>query len=116
MAQRVQRHGLFDPGRLGRLVKQAAQLAGGHRLAVPVARKQPVFRHGCPGIVTRWARLPPLAQQTERLWRQHDIAVPRLREGRLLRPLDCSTRMIFCARSICLTLSLTTSLARRPQP
>ncbi len=86
VAQCVQRHGLFDPGRVGRLVKQAAQLAGGHRLAAPVARKQPVFRHGCPGIVTRWARLPPLAQQTERLWRQHDIAVPRLREGRLLRP------------------------------
>src|SRR5260370_14034169 len=29
IAQRVQRHGLLDPGRLGRLVKQAAQLAGG---------------------------------------------------------------------------------------
>jgi hypothetical protein len=44
MAQRVQRHGLLDPGGVGRLVKQAAQLAGGHRLAVPVARKQPAFR------------------------------------------------------------------------
>ena len=59
--------------------------------------------------------LPPLAQQTERLRRQHDIAVPRFREGRLLRPLDCSTRMIFCALSICLTFSLTTSLARMTQ-
>src|SRR5580693_4619991 len=35
---------------------------------------------------------------------------------RSLRPLDCSTRMIFCALSICLTFSLTTSPARRPQP
>src|SRR6266478_432511 len=67
--------GLLDPGRLGRLVKQAAQLAGGHRLAAPVAGKQPAFGHGCSSIVSRWARLPPLAQQTERLWRQHDIAV-----------------------------------------
>ena len=37
VAQRVQRHGLLDPGRL---VKQAAQLAGGHRLAALVAGKQ----------------------------------------------------------------------------
>ena len=108
VAQRVQRHGLLDPGRVGRLVKQTAQLAGGHRLAAPVAGKQPAFGHRCSGIVTRWAGLPPLAQQTERLRRQHTL--------RSLRRLDCSTRMIFCALSICLTLSLTTSLARRPQP
>jgi hypothetical protein len=61
VAQRVQRHGFFDPGRVGRLVEQAAQLAGGHRLAALVARKQPAFGHGCSGIVTRSARLPPLA-------------------------------------------------------
>src|SRR6478672_3264030 len=67
VAQRVQRHGLLDPGRVGRYVKQAAQLAGGHRLAAPVAGKQPAFGHGCSGIVSRWARLPPLAQQTEGL-------------------------------------------------
>ena len=48
VAQRVQRHGLFDPRRLGRLVKQAAQLAGGHRLAAPVAGKQPAFGTGFP--------------------------------------------------------------------
>src|SRR5436190_5756856 len=35
---------------------------------------------------------------------------------RSLRPLDCSTRMIFCALSMCLTFSLTTSPARSPQP
>src|SRR5260370_39536391 len=33
---------------------------------------------------------------------------------RSLRLLDCSTRMIFCALSMCLTFSLTTSPARRP--
>ena len=75
VAQRVQRHGLLDPGRVGRLVKQTALLAGSHRLAVPVARKQPAFRYGGSGIVTRRTRLPPLAQQIERLRRQHDIAV-----------------------------------------
>ena len=56
-------------------MKQAAQLAGGHRLAAPVAGKQPAFGHRRSGIVTRWAGLPPLAQQTKRLRRQHDIAV-----------------------------------------
>ena len=35
---------------------------------------------------------------------------------RSLRPLDCSIRMIFCAPSICLTFSRTTSPARRPHP
>src|SRR5580693_2166821 len=75
VAQCMLRHGLLDPGRVGRLVKQAAQLAGGHRLAALVARKQPAFGHRCSSIVTRWARLPPLAQQTERLRRQHNIAV-----------------------------------------
>jgi len=39
VAQRVQRHRLLDPGRVGRLVKQTAQLAGGHRLARSVAGK-----------------------------------------------------------------------------
>src|SRR6185437_15837301 len=75
VAQRVQRHALPDPGRIGRLMKQAVELAGGHGLAGPGARKQPAFRHRRLRIVTRWARLPPLAQEIERLGRQHDIAV-----------------------------------------
>jgi hypothetical protein len=41
-------------------------------------------------------------------------AEPRARSSQ--RPLDCSTQMIFCALSICLTFSRTTSPARRPQP
>src|SRR6266851_3177493 len=75
VAQRMQRHALLDPGRVGRLMEQTAQLAGGHRLAGLAARKQPAFLKGRCGIITRWARLPPLAQQIERLRRQHDIAV-----------------------------------------
>src|SRR3979409_2010626 len=48
VAQRVQRHALLDPGFIGRLVEQSAQLAGGHRLAQPAARKKPaVFKGGC---------------------------------------------------------------------
>jgi len=75
VAQRVQRHALPDPGRIGRLMKQAVELAGGHGLAGPGARKQPAFRHRRLRTMTRWARLPPLAQEIERLGRQHDIAV-----------------------------------------
>src|SRR6476620_9346199 len=75
VAQRVQRHALPDPGRLGRLMEQAVELAGRHRLAAPEAGKQPTFCQGRSRIVPRRARLPPLPQQTERLGRQHDIAV-----------------------------------------
>src|SRR5947208_14045622 len=55
-------------------MEQAAQLAGGHRLTGLAARKQPAFLKGRRGIVTT-ACLPPLPQQIERLWRQHDIAI-----------------------------------------
>src|SRR3979411_1122340 len=106
VAQRVQRHALLDPGFIGRLVEQSAQLAGGHRLAQPAARKQPAFLKGRCVIETP-AHLPPLPQPTvsgdSMTWRS-------------LRPLDCSMRMILCALSICLTFSRTTSPARRPQP
>ena len=75
VAQRVQRHALPDPGRIGRLMEQAVELAGRHRLAAPEAGKQPTFFQGRSRIVPRRARLPPLPQQSERLGRQHDIAV-----------------------------------------
>ena len=57
-----------------RLVKQATQLAGGHRRAGLTARKQPTFLKGRCGIETP-AHLPPLPQQIERLRRQHNIAI-----------------------------------------
>src|ERR1700680_5209736 len=75
VAQRVQRHPLPDPGRIGRLMEQAVELAGRHRLAAPEAGKQPTFFQGRSRIVPGRARLPPLPQQSERLGRQHDIAV-----------------------------------------
>src|SRR6202171_1442745 len=57
------------------LMEQAVELAGRHRLAAPEAGKQPTFFQGRSRIVPRRARLPPLPQQSERLGRQHDIAV-----------------------------------------
>ena len=75
VAQRVQRHAFPDTGRVGRLMKQAVKLAGGHRPAGPKAGKQPALLQGRSGIMARWADLPPLAQQIERLGRQHDIAI-----------------------------------------
>src|SRR5882757_7621670 len=68
-------HGLLDPGRLSRLMEQAAQLAGGHRLAGLAARKQQALLRRHTRVPTRWTSLPPLPQQTERLGRQHDIAI-----------------------------------------
>jgi hypothetical protein len=84
--KRVQRHGLLDSGRIGRFVEQAAQLAGAHRLAALGTWKQPTFLRRRSGIMTRWAHLPPLAQQVERLGRQHDVAV--LASLGLLHPDD----------------------------
>src|SRR5262249_51171650 len=75
VAQRMQRYALLDPGRLGRLVEQTVQLAGGHWLAAHPAGKQPAFHHRRSGIVARRARFPPLAQQIEHLRRQHDVTV-----------------------------------------
>src|ERR1035437_9151449 len=79
-------------GGAGALMEQADELAGGHRLAGLAARKQPTFLKWRCGIVTWWARLPPLAQQIERLGRQHDMAVLAalglLDANDLLRPVD----------------------------
>src|SRR5216683_4195120 len=75
VSKRMERYAFADSGCIGRLMEQAVELAGCHRLTGPSAWKQPAFRHGRCGIVTRRARLPPLAQQVERVGRQHDIAV-----------------------------------------
>src|SRR6266851_6052299 len=75
VSKRMERYAFADSGCIGRLMEQAVELAGCHRLTGLAAGKQPAFRHGRCGIVTRRARLPPLAQQVERVGRQHDIAV-----------------------------------------
>src|SRR4030088_2840716 len=56
-------------------MEQAAELAGRHRLARPAARKQPAFLHRRSRVIPRRACLPPLAQEIERLGRQHDMAI-----------------------------------------
>ena len=89
----MQRHALLlYPGRVGRLMEQAAQLAGGHRLAGSAARKQPTFLHGRPRIVSGWAYLPPLPQQSEHLGRQHHVpilaALGLFDANDVLRPVD----------------------------
>src|SRR5674476_1120715 len=75
VSQRMERYALADSGRIGRLMEQAVELAGCHRLTGPLAWKQPALLHGSGGIETPPARLPPLPQQVERVGRQHDIAV-----------------------------------------
>src|SRR6266516_7690350 len=75
VSKRMERYALADSGRIGRLMEQAVELAGCHRLAGPLAWKQPALLHGSCGIETPPARLPPLPQQVERVGRQHDIAV-----------------------------------------
>src|SRR3954468_11530647 len=75
VSERMERYALADSGRIGRLMEQAVELAGCHRLTGPLAWKQPALLHGSCGIETPLARLPPLPQQLERVGRQHDIAV-----------------------------------------
>src|SRR6202158_3352699 len=75
VSKRMERYALADSGRIGRLMEQAVELACCHRLTGPLPWKQPALLHGSCGIETPPARLPPLAQQVERVGRQHDIAV-----------------------------------------
>src|SRR5260370_14033897 len=75
VSKRRERYALGDSGRLGGLMKEAVEWAGCHRLPGPLAWKQPALLHGSCGIEPPPARLPPLAQQVERVGRQHDIAV-----------------------------------------
>src|SRR5271165_1282243 len=111
--QRVWRHPLLDPGGLGSGMDGAIELAGRQRLDRVAARKQPAPRQQHAQAP---ALSPPGAQQFEQLRRQHGVAVPRLREGRLLRPLPCSTRSSMRSESMSPTLSATTSETRSPAP
>src|SRR5450631_4788776 len=86
VSKRMECYALADSGRIGRLMEQAVELAGCHGLTGPLAWKQPALLHGSCGIETPPARLPPLAQQVERVGRQHDIAV--LATFGLLHPND----------------------------
>ena len=62
-------------GRVGRSAHLATSWRGRHRTAWPAAGKQPALLRRHAFVVARRALLPPLAQQTEHLGRQHDVAV-----------------------------------------
>src|SRR5260370_25984148 len=75
VSKRMGRDAVADSGRIGRVREYAGDLAGCHRLTGPLAGKAPALLHGSCGIEPPPARLPPLAQQVERVGRQHDVAV-----------------------------------------
>src|SRR6202166_959327 len=90
--QPVQRHALPDPGRLRRLMEQPVQLARARRRTSLAARKQKPFLRRRSGVVWRAAHLPPLAQESERVARQHDMPIlapfALLDANDLLRSID----------------------------
>src|SRR5206468_4919586 len=109
--QRVNADTLGNAGTPRRQANDPVELA---RTRVPpaVARKQPGLSGRHPSLLARGA--PPFAQYLEKVGRENDIPIlvaPRLRGGRLL---PCSTRMIIRSLSIAVSLSDTTSEARRP--
>jgi hypothetical protein len=111
--QRVGRHVLVDPCRLGGGADDAAKLTGRQRLDRVAAGKQPASRQqqAAPSPFA-----PPGTQQFEQLRRQHRMAVPRFREGRLLPPLPRSTRSSIRSESMSPTFNATTSETRSPAP
>src|SRR5215467_16200711 len=111
--QRMWRHALLDARGLGGGTDGATELTGRQRFDRVAARKQPASRQqqAAPPALP-----PPDAQQFEQLWRQHCMAVPRFREGRLLPPLPRSTRNSMRLESMSPTLSATTSETRSPAP
>src|SRR5215472_13202772 len=102
----------FDDARTPRCQANNAVKLAPTRVSPAIAGKQPglVGRH--PSLLARGA--PPFAQQLEKVGRENDIPIllaPRFRGGRLL---PCSTRMTIRPLSILVSLSDTTSEARRP--
>src|SRR5271157_4047627 len=66
---------LLDPSRLERLMEQTADLPRRQRQPLATAGEQPALLSLHAGIVLGRARLPPLAQQLERFWREHHDAI-----------------------------------------
>ena len=75
VAERMQRHGLGDPGGRSRLMEEAIELAGRDRSIRSAPREQQTLLRRRPRVPACRAKLPPLPQQTQQLFRQHDVAV-----------------------------------------
>src|SRR6516165_7239948 len=109
--QRVNTDTLGDAGTPGCQANDPMQLAR-TRMLPAVAGKQPGLSGRQPALLAR--NVPPFMQYLKQDGRENDVPIllaPRLREGRLL---PCSTRMSIRSRSISVSLSDTTSEARRP--
>src|SRR5262244_2474477 len=109
--QRMNADTLGDAGTPGCQANDPMQLAR-TRMLPAVAGKQPGLTGRHPALLARNA--PPFVQYLEQDGRENDVPIllaPRLREGTLL---PCSTRMSIRSRSIAVSLSDTTSEARRP--
>src|SRR5215468_9827998 len=108
--QRMNAETLGDAGTPRCQANDPMQLARTHVLPA-VAGKQPGLTGRHPALVARNA--PPFMQYLKKDGRENDVSIllaPRFRGGRLL---PCSTRMTIRSRSISVSLSDTTSEARR---
>src|SRR6516164_9855571 len=109
--QRMHTDAFGDAGTSRCEANDAVELAP-TRVLPAVAGEQPGLAGRHPSLLARGP--PPVAQQLEKVGREHDIPIllpPRFREGRLL---PCSTRMTMRSRSISVSFSETTSDARSP--
>jgi hypothetical protein len=104
MAQRMRADRFADAGAKARL--SAGMLDGVRRdRLAEIPGEEPLPRPHNPPIV---------AQRVEQFWREHDVPVPRLREGRLLPPLPWATRITIRWLSSELVFRRTASEMRKP--
>jgi hypothetical protein len=104
MAQRMRADRFGDAATKARLSAGMLNGVGGDRLA-EIPGEEPLL----------WPHDPPIvAQRVEQFWREHDVPVPRLREGRLLPPLPWATRITIRWLSSELVFRRTASEMRKP--
>src|SRR5215831_18004223 len=82
----MQANPLGDARGCGRRVEEAAQLPRRKMLSLPTPGEQPTLPYRHARVKAFRAYLPPLSQQHEQLWRQHDVSV--LAPFRLFDPDD----------------------------
>ncbi len=75
VAQRMQAHGLGDPGLLDRLLEEARELPRGQRPARIAPGKEPALGCGDFPVLMPRAFFPPLPQQAQDIVGKHHVAV-----------------------------------------